>query len=220
VARLVGSPPGYVGHDEEGQLTGRLRAAPYSLVLFDEVEKAHPRILDLFLQLFGDGRLTDAKGRLADGRQAVFVMTSNLGAGPGRQPMGFPADGRPVVSGGDAANEIQRFFRPELLNRVDEVISFQPLGRDAAGRILRPLLESLTTAVARQHGVELSFSPEAMAHLAEVGFSATQGAREMRRTVERLVEAPLSQLVLSGLLAGSRCWRLVRVPTGVEIQPI
>jgi ATP-dependent Clp protease ATP-binding subunit ClpC len=219
VSKLIGAPPGYVGHDEEGQLTGAIRAQPYSVVLLDEVEKAHPRVLDVLLQLFDDGRLTDSKGRTADARHAVFVMTSNLGSGADPEAVvGFGT--REAESASDAAlSEARRFFRPELLNRIDEVIAFRALDGEALRRIARPMLQALASRVRERHGVELIVSPEAEEFLARAGFSAEQGAREMDRTIERLVQAPLSGLVLSGKLSRHAAWSLVYDEGGVYLLP-
>ena len=140
VAKLIGSPPGYVGHDEEGQLTGKLRTNPYSVVLLDEVEKAHPRVFDLFLQVFDDGRVTDAKGRTADARNAIFVMTSNIQARK-RLGIGFQDAAGPTS---ETLQEVKARFRPEFLNRVDEQVVFQPLSEDDARRILRPMLDVIS----------------------------------------------------------------------------
>ena len=139
-AKLIGSPPGYVGHEEEGQLTGRLRTRPYSVVLLDEVEKAHPRVFDLFLQVFDEGRVTDAKGRTADARNAIFVLTSNIQAGK-QFNVGFQdkAESRTAVQ-----HEVKARFRAEFINRVDEQIVFRPLSEEDARRILRPMLEVIS----------------------------------------------------------------------------
>jgi ATP-dependent Clp protease ATP-binding subunit ClpC len=220
VAKLIGAPPGYVGHEEEGQLTSKLRTRPYSVVLLDEVEKAHPRVFDLCLQLFGDGRLTDAKGRVADARQAVFVMTSNLGSGPAREPMGFAGVQEPVPASPAALDEARRFFRPELLNRVDEIVVFRPLDREAVRGIVRPILAEIASSLRQKHHAELEVSPEAEVFLAEEGYSAANGARELQRTVDRLVGTPLSGLVLSGRLARHPHWRLVRTASGLDVRPV
>ncbi len=210
VAKLIGSPPGYVGHQEDGRLTGALRTRPYSIVLLDEAEKAHSRVFDLFLQLFDEGRLTDAKGRTADGRHAVFVMTSNLGSGASTAPVvGFaPGQGPgrdPTQAALQAATD---FFRPELMNRIDEVVVFRPLDREATRRIAGAKLRELCEVVRAQHQVLLEVSTEAEVLLAETGFSATHGARELARTIERMLSVPLSQLVLSGELARRPVWRV------------
>ena len=196
VARLVGSPPGYIGHDEEGQLTGKLRTTPHAVVLLDEVEKAHPRVLDLFLQVFDEGRLTDAKGRAVDARNAVFIMTSNLLAGQAvAQPkLGFnpsAEDSAPPV-----LDELKKFFRTELLNRVDEIIVFQALGKDAARQIVGMMLDEISAAVTAKYGRKLTCDDAVIALLAERGCSAEFGARNLRRVVQELVELPLSKLLL------------------------
>ena len=220
VARLIGSPPGYVGHEEEGQLVGRLRSQPYALVLLDEVEKAHPRVLDVCLQLFDAGRLTDGKGRTADARHAVFVLTSNLGSGEAREVPGFAgttAAGPPPEP--PALRAARRFFRPELLNRIDEVVVFRALGPEDAVRILRPRLLALCETVERQHGVRLTVDPEAESFIARSGYDPACGARELRRTVERLVEAPLSSLILDGKIRRYPAWRVAYDEGGVYVVP-
>ena len=222
VARLLGAPPGYVGHDEEGQLTRHLRTRPYSVVLLDEAEKAHPRVYDVFLQVFDAGRITDAHGTTADARNAIFVLTSNLGGQAPREPMGFAlgvdAQAQQVAEAA-AREEARRFFRPELLNRLDEVLVFRALDADDTRRIARPMLEGLCREVRDRHGVSLRVEPEAEAFVARAGFDPARGARELRRTIERLVEAPLTQLALSGKLARSRAWRVTYEEGGVYLLP-
>jgi ATP-dependent Clp protease ATP-binding subunit ClpC len=221
VAKLIGAPPGYVGHDEEGQLTSALRARPYSVVLLDEVEKAHPRVFDLFLQLFDEGRLTDAKGRTADGKQAIFIMTSNLGNTEAAAVAGFAPGSGPNDSGRYAAlGEVRRFFRPELLNRVDEIVVFRTLDPESVRRIVRPMLAALVESVRSQHGVDITVTPEAEAFLAKTGFSEAQGARELGRAVERLVQSPLSGLILSGKLYRHAAWQLVYDEGGIYVLPV
>ena len=218
VARLLGAPPGYLGHDEEGQLTQALRAKPYAVVLLDEVEKAHPRIFDVFLQVFDAGRVTDAQGRTSDARHAIFVMTSNLGQGAPRERLGFAAGEEASLDGiaaEVAVSEARRFFRAELLNRVDEILVFRPLDLAAARRILRPLLARFSEAVRARHGLSVVIEPEAEEFVARAGTSPEQGARELVRTVERLVEVPFSGLLVSGKTELQRSWRLVYDEGGV-----
>jgi ATP-dependent Clp protease ATP-binding subunit ClpC len=219
VAKLIGSPPGYVGHDEEGQLTGKLRTKPYSVVLLDEIEKAHPRVFDLFLQVFDDGRLTDARGRVADARNAIFIMTSNIQVGRERSArVGFgerpSEEAKPGLPG-----ELMRYFRPEFINRIDEQIVFRALDENDIRRILRPMLDRIRARLQQQHGVLLEASADAEELIARTGYSSAFGARELRRTVEQLLEAPLSQLVLEGRLAQHKRWQ-VSVENGqVRIVP-
>lgn len=217
VSKLIGAPPGYVGHDEEGQLTFHLTRKPYSVVLFDEIEKAHARVFDLFLQLFDEGRLTDSKGRLADARHAVFVMTSNLGAS--KKSPGFGGGEDAAACPDVRVEEAQHFFRPELWNRIDEVVSFRPLEEHHAIRILRPWVRAIGERLIEQHGVRLSVTPEAEAFLAREGYSATLGARELQRTVERLLQVPLSNLILSGKIKRHPEWQLVYQEGGVHLLP-
>jgi len=215
LARLVGSPPGYVGYESEGQLTGQLRTTPYSVVLLDELEKAHASVCDLFLQVFDEGRLTDAKGRTADASNAIFVMTSNVAAA-GRLGFGQPQAGEAEAA---LAAELRRSFRSEFLNRIDEVVVFRGLDEDDIRQILAPMVEEVREALRRQHGVTLYVSPEAQTVLAQAGFSPTYGARELRRTVQRLLQAPLSELVVSGRLREHPSWQVVSGEGRLEILP-
>jgi len=217
VSKLIGSPPGYVGHDEEGQLTSKLRSRPYSVVLLDEAEKAHPRIFDLFLQLFDAGRITDAKGRTVDATSAIFVLTSNLGAAA-REKLGF-GGGVSLPPQAPALEEARRWFRPEFLNRIDEQIVFRLLDRNDAALILEPMLEALARSVEEQHGSKLIFTPEAAAFLVTQGFNASQGARGLERALERHVQGPLSSLMLSGKLTRAAEWRVVYDEGGIYLLP-
>ncbi len=197
VARLIGSPPGYGGHEEEGRLVARLRTIPGAVVLLDEVEKAHPSVLDALRHVFDAGRLTDGKGRTADARHAVFILTSNLGSG-------------------EAA---RRFFRPDLLDRMDEVIVFRALGPEDAVRILRSRLRVLCDTVQRQHGASLEVEPEAEAFIARTGFDPACGVRELRESMQRLVEAPLSSLILDGKIRKHAAWRVAYDEGGIYVVP-
>ncbi len=212
ISRLIGSPPGYVGHDEEGQLSGRLRSKPYSVVLFDEVEKAHPKVLDLFLQLFDEGRITDSKGRTADASNVIFIMTSNL------HPQGFnygdvEAGALKKAMRGQlkkpAITDDSLPFRPELLNRVDDLIMFRSLDEVDVRVILKRMMADVFLDVERQQGIELSCSSEAESFLARMGYSPECGVRELRRTVEIFIKAPLSKLILTGDLAKYKRWQAV-----------
>ena len=200
VSRLIGSPPGYVGHEEGGQLTEKLRRRPFSLVLFDEVEKADPEAANLLLQIMEDGVLTDGKGRQVSFRSAVIVLTSNLGAealSEGRGPLGFAPGGEAERSRDAVTAELRRRFRPELLNRLDETIVFRPLNEAALAAIAEKLLRE---AAVRAHaaGVELRFTPEA-ARLLAARSGTRGGARALRRALRAEVEEPLAE----GLVAGS-----------------
>ena len=204
VARLIGPPPGYVGYEEGGQLTERVRRHPHSVVLFDEIEKAHPDLYNLLLQILEDGRLTDAHGRTVDFKNTVLIMTSNLGAAEiaASHPLGFDTGG----AVGEQAREeeavraaLTRTFRPELLARIDETVIFHPLGRETLSRIVRRLLAGTEEKMARlgiMCQVEDSVAEVILAEAAE----GTGGARHLRRAITRLVEDPLADRLLSGKL--------------------
>ena len=205
VARLIGSPPGYVGHEEGGQLTERVRRQPYSVILFDELEKAHPDVFHILLQVLDDGSLTDSRGRRVDFRNTVIIMTSNLGAGgSGHKSVGF-------VSGGEEERErfrmtaaLKEAFRPEFLNRVDEFVFFKRLREEDIRRIASLLLAEIRERVAAL-GVELSFSEETVSLVAAEGYDPLYGARPLRRAAVRLIEEPLSEAILSGrITAGDK----------------
>jgi ATP-dependent Clp protease ATP-binding subunit ClpC len=208
VAKLIGSPPGYIGHDEEGQLTGKLRSHPYSVVLLDEVEKAHPRVFDIFLQVFDEGRTTDAKGRTADARNAIFILTSNIGVAKSKRAtaLGFGAE----ESKEEAANvmpALQAHFRTEFINRIDEVINFRSLALPEIKTILSLVLEEIVKSFAVKQKKTLRFTDEAIEVIVAAGYSPEFGVRHLRRTVQTLVEMPLSQLILSSQIAA---WRGVK----------
>jgi ATP-dependent Clp protease ATP-binding subunit ClpC len=217
VSKLIGAPPGYVGHDTEGQLSLHLNRRPYSVVLLDEIEKAHARIFDLFLQVFDEGRLTDSKGRTADARHVVFVMTSNLGVG--KEPLGFGAGEEESIRVELILEEAQRWFRPELWNRIDEVVCFRPLAETDTIRILRPWIQAIGEKLREQHGVSLTVTPAAEAFIARAGYSPSLGARELQRTLERLLQVPLSDLILSGKIKRHKDWKLVYEEGGVYLLP-
>jgi ATP-dependent Clp protease ATP-binding subunit ClpC len=215
-AKLIGSPPGYVGHEEEGQLTGKLRSKPYSVVLLDEIEKAHPRVFDLFLQVFDDGRLTDAKGRTADSHNAIFVMTSNISAGKGAG-LGFLGSEQ---AGNSETESLHKLFRAEFINRIDEQITFRSLDEIDVRKILQPMLAEINRNLYEHYKAVLNVENEAEMFLARVGYSPKYGARELRRVVERLVQVPLSKLILSGEIHKHKDWRLVCEDQGLKLVPI
>ncbi len=205
VARLIGSPPGYIGHEEGGQLTEKVRRKPYCVVLFDELEKAHEDVWSILLQIMEDGTLTDAQGRKADFRNAVVVMTSNVGAkritAKGRG-LGFSAEQqgtlRPFTQITAAVmEEVKRTFRPEFLNRVDETIVFRPLSEEEIASIARRMLEEVARRLALRE-VALTFTEEAVAALARLGFDPDYGARPLRRAIRTQLEDKAAGLLLSG----------------------
>ena len=212
VSRLVGAPPGYVGYDDAGQLTEAVRRHPFRVVLFDEIEKAHPDVFNILLQILEDGRLTDGHGRTVDFRNTLVIMTSNLGTGDaGRQMMGFRADGdsRRETERMRASIEeaLRRTFRPELLNRIDEIVVFDPLNREQILRIVDLLLAEVQRRL-DERNIRIALTDEAKEWLSREGFDPVYGARPLRRAVQRYVENPLSSRILAGELADGDAVRL------------
>ena len=174
VSRLIGAPPGYVGYDEGGQLTEAVRRRPYSVLLLDEIEKAHSDVFNVLLQLLDDGRLTDGQGRTVDFRNTIVIMTSN-------------------------ATDLEATFRPEFLNRIDEIVHFERLDRDQLGEIVRLQVEGLRRRLG-ERGITLELSDAATALVIEHGYDPAYGARPLKRTIQRELENPLAIKVLSGEL--------------------
>lgn len=193
-SKLIGSPPGYVGYEEEGQLTGKLRTKPYSILLLDEVEKAHPKIFDIFLQLFDEGRITDAKGRTVDASNCIIILTSNIRPGKTKK-LGFGAQDEAPKP--DDIPELKQFFRQELLNRLDEQILFRSLEKDDIQRILEPVLDAICKRLKDQHGIILEIAQDVKEFLADKGYKPEFGARELRRVVERELEMKLADKLLA-----------------------
>jgi len=207
VSKLIGSPPGYIGYDEGGQLTEKLRRKPYSVVLFDEIEKAHPDVFNILLQIMDDGRLTDAQGRVVDFKNAIIVMTSNVGARnitEKRQKLGFSAasetDGAAEQLRESIIDELKTVFRPEFLNRIDDTIVFDKLTRENIGEIARGMLRVVAERVAAM-GVTLTFDDAAVEHLAERGFDPIYGARPLRRAIQSAVEDLIAERLLDGTVS-------------------
>ncbi len=203
VSRMIGSPPGYVGHEEGGQLTEKVRRKPYSVVLLDEVEKAHPDVFNTLLQIMEDGRLTDGQGRVVDFKNTVIVMTSNAGAHTlkKQRSLGFgismdSARGYESMKEG-VMEEVKKTFRPEFLNRVDEIIVFHELTQEQIQQIARMLLGKVAQRLA-ERGIRLESDDSAVELLAQSGFDPQYGARPLRRAIQRMVEDALSEEILSG----------------------
>jgi ATP-dependent Clp protease ATP-binding subunit ClpB len=193
VARLIGAPPGYVGYEEGGYLTEAVRRRPYSVVLFDEIEKAHPDVFNALLQILDDGRLTDGQGRTVDFKNTVLIMTSNIGS-------------QFIVELGEHEREemerrvneaLRAHFKPEFLNRIDEAIIFRQLGRDEIGHIVEIQLDRVRKLLTERR-IELEFTPEARALLAEKGYDPHYGARPLKRVIQRMVQDPLAMRILEG----------------------
>ncbi|MGE5190698.1 MAG: ATP-dependent chaperone ClpB [Gemmatimonadota bacterium] len=193
VARMIGAPPGYVGYEEGGALTEAVRRRPYTVILFDEVEKAHPDVFNILLQVLEDGRLTDGKGRTVDFRNAVVILTSNIGSHWIQELAG---KGEEVVRD-RVMEELRRGFRPEFLNRLDEVVLFHALGRESLGRIVDLMLAEVNGRLADRK-IVVTLSPEAKARIAEIGYDPVFGARPLRRALQRHVHDPLAMKIIQG----------------------
>ena len=206
VARLIGAPPGYVGYEEGGQLTEAVRRRPYSVILFDEIEKAHHDVFNVLLQILDDGRLTDGQGRTVDFKNTIVIMTSNVGS---HRILGY----RGAFEGSDyermkeaVLEELRRGFRPEFLNRVDEIIVFHSLTEEHLEKIVEIQLERLRSRLGERH-IRLVLQPEALRHLVRVGYDPNYGARPLKRAIQKEVETPLARLILKG-----------EVPDGAEVS--
>jgi len=202
-SRLVGAPPGYVGYEEGGQLTEKVRRRPYSVVLLDEIEKAHPDVFNMLLQIMEEGRLTDSFGRHVDFKNVILIMTSNLGSaqlkagglGFGKADQQQSAEDRKRRMKADVMSEVERNFRPEFLNRVDELIIFNPLSREDLQRILKLQLDDVLVRL-RDRGISVELDQKGADFLIAQGFSEDFGARPLRRAIERFVEDPLAEQLL------------------------
>jgi ATP-dependent Clp protease ATP-binding subunit ClpC len=200
VARLIGSPPGYVGYGDGGQLTEPVRRRPYSVILLDEIEKAHPEVWNVLLQLLDDGRLTDGEGRTVDFTNAVIVMTSNLGAGRAKRSLGFTAAG-PDASDGRMLEAAKAAFLPEFLNRIDDIVTFDSLGEPEVQKIARQIVGRVGERLAAERRIVLEVDDALVARLAADGFDEDFGARPLQRHVRRTLERELTRAILAGTLA-------------------
>ena len=196
VARLIGAPPGYVGYEEGGALTEAVRRRPYQVILFDEIEKAHPEVFNILLQIMDDGRLTDGQGRTVDFRNTVIIMTSNIGseylsAQVLRTPEDFERARKQVF------NALQGHFRPEFLNRVDDIVIFNPLGKEQLAKIIDLRLEDLRRLLAERK-ISLELTDASKEVLFAEGFDPAYGARPLKRAIQRLIQDPLALKILDG----------------------
>jgi ATP-dependent Clp protease ATP-binding subunit ClpB len=214
VSRLIGAPPGYVGYEEGGQLTEQVRRRPYAVILFDEIEKAHPDVFNVLLQMMDDGRLTDGKGRTVSFRNTVVIMTSNIAS-----------DVIAELTEGDRARmldlvqrELKAHFRPEFLNRVDEVLVFHRLGREHMRAIVGIQLARLNRLLAERR-ITVEVSEEALDLLAREGYDPDFGARPLKRAIQRLVQDPLARMVLAGEVADGDMVRVGVADDGLVLTP-
>jgi len=211
VSRLIGAPPGYVGYEEGGQLTESVRRRPYSVILFDEIEKAHSEVFNVLLQLLDDGRLTDGQGRTIDFRNPVVILTSNLGS-------------ELWLSGREARRAeilriLQQHFRPEFLNRLDEIVVFHPLSKKDLEEIVKIQLGRVERLML-ERGYHLEIEPDALAYLAQAGWDPDFGARPLKRAIQREVQDPLAMKVLSGQVHQGDRIRIYSGENGLEFIPV
>ncbi len=212
VARLIGAPPGYVGYEEGGHLTETVRRKPYSVILLDEIEKAHPDVFNVLLQVLDDGRMTDGQGRTVDFKNTVIVMTSNLGSHKIQQ-MTDAGEEQALIKIAVMA-EVKTHFRPEFVNRIDEIVVFHPLGQEQIANIARIQLANLEARLAKME-MRVEFADAALEAVAQAGFDPVYGARPLKRAIQQEIENPLAKEILSGKFAPGD---LVKVgATGGEI---
>jgi ATP-dependent Clp protease ATP-binding subunit ClpC len=214
VSRLIGAPPGYVGYEEGGQLTERIRRRPYSVVLLDEIEKAHPDVFNMLLQIMEEGQLTDSFGRHVDFRNVVLVMTSNIGAELIKNKAGFgfskPSEEADYAKMKQTLlSEIERYFRPEFINRLDDVIVFRALSRNDLVGIVEYELAKVRKRLG-ERGLALELEESAKDFLIEKGYNPDFGARPLRRAIEHYLEDPMSEAILRGEFVGAKVIRMTR----------
>ena len=213
VSRLIGAPPGYVGYEEGGQLTEQVRRHPYSVILFDEIEKAHPDVFNVLLQILEDGRLTDGKGRTVDFRNTVLVMTSNVGSSAIYELAGND----PEAARKEAMEALRAAFRPEFINRIDEIVIFNPLGKEQLGKIVGMLLKSVEKLLAERQ-ITLELTPAAEELILREGYDPAYGARPLRRTIQRMIQDPLALQILEGKVLPGQRIRVDRDASGEKMQ--
>jgi ATP-dependent Clp protease ATP-binding subunit ClpB len=198
VARMIGAPPGYVGYDEGGQLTESVRRRPYSVVLFDEIEKAHPDVFNVLLQILDDGRLTDSKGRVVDFKNTVLIMTSNLGSREIQAATENPLADRDIRA--NVLQVLRDHFKPEFLNRIDDIVVFEQLSREEIAQIIDVQLEKLRRNLA-ERGITIELDDKARELLIKEGYDPVYGARPLKRAIQTLIQNPLAVKLLTGDVA-------------------
>ena len=211
VSRLIGAPPGYVGYDEGGQLTEAVRRHPYSVILLDEIEKAHADVFNVLLQVLDDGRLTDGQGRIVDFKNTLIIMTSNLGSAEIMQKKG-------EVTREEVQNMLMRFFRPEFLNRVDDIVVFKALQEEQIKDIVKLILKELSDRLQKQLEITLTASDEAVAYLASAGFDPAFGARPLKRLIVHTVENILGKKIVAGEITGGTKVKVVLKDGNIEVE--
>ena len=196
VSKLIGSPPGYVGYDDAGQLTEKVRRKPYSVILLDEIEKAHPDVFNLFLQILDDGRIADSHGKIINFENTIIVMTTNAGTEFNSNKTGFARDVK-ITMKDNVEKSLKEFFRPEFLNRIDDVVTFKPLERDELKKIIDLMLKDITSRLGEKK-VTLTVTDAAKELILETGYDAQYGARPLKRAIQKLVEDKLARMSLTG----------------------
>ena len=204
VAKMIGSPPGYVGHDDGGQLSEKVRRNPYSVILFDEIEKAHPDVFNILLQVLDDGRITDSKGRTVSFKNTVLIMTSNAGANRIVDPknLGFMSTTSEKQNydrmKANVMDEVKRLFKPEFINRIDEIMVFHPLTKEDMKQIVTLLSQNLTTRCQKQMNIKLTITPALKSHIVDKYTELKMGARPLKRAIQTVIEDKLSEELLLG----------------------
>jgi ATP-dependent Clp protease ATP-binding subunit ClpB len=214
VARMIGAPPGYVGYEEGGQLTEAVRRRPYSVVLFDEIEKAHPDVFNVLLQILDDGRLTDSKGRVVDFKNTVLIMTSNLGSREIQAAADDEKQAREAV-----VQVLREYFKPEFLNRIDDIVVFNQLTRGEIAQIIDVQLEKLRKTLA-ERGITIELDDSARDLLVQEGYDPVYGARPLKRAIQTLIQNPLAVSLLNGEISSGQTVR-VRAENGeMKFEPV
>jgi ATP-dependent Clp protease ATP-binding subunit ClpC len=224
VSKLIGSPPGYVGYDEGGQLSEKVRQNPYSVILFDEIEKAHPDVFNILLQVLDDGHITDAQGRRVSFKNTIIIMTSNAGAqniiAPKR--LGFASvvdekeDYKRMKEG--VMDEVKKIFKPEFINRIDEIIVFHSLTKEDINSIVAIMIKTIAKRSKTQMNIALEASDEVVSHIAEVGFDVKYGARPLRRAIQTNIEDKLAEAILAGTIKEGDSVRVEYLDNEIVVQ--
>ena len=214
VARMIGAPPGYVGYEEGGQLTEAVRRRPYSVVLFDEIEKAHPDVFNVLLQILDDGRLTDSKGRVVDFKNTVLIMTSNLGSREIQSAEGDEKQAREAV-----VQILREYFKPEFLNRIDDIVVFKQLGKEQITEIIGVQLERLRSML-DDRGIKIELDDSARDLLVQEGYDPVYGARPLKRAIQTLIQNPLAVKLLKGEIASGQTVRVTAQNGEMKFSPV
>ena len=218
VSKIIGAPPGYVGYDEAGQLTEKIRRRPYSVILFDEIEKAHPDVLNIMLQILDDGMITDAHGKQVNFENTLIIMTTNAGSNASSSIRGF-ADNTDTLKESNTEKALLSFLRPEFLNRIDEIITFRSLDQDNFEKISEIMLSELEKALGEK-GISLKYTDKVTKYIAEKSFSTKYGARNMRRFIQTNIEDKLAEKIISSYKEGISAVLIDIVDNEIQISTL